>query len=272
MPPGVASNHFHDRVQEGDVVRVKAPAGRFWLDPDERVPAVLVAGGIGITPMMSMLRWCLTEQPQRTVYLFYGVRSGADHAFKAVLESLAREHPVFHLHVAYSDPQLSDVQGRDHHHTGRVDLDLIRRSLPHGLHQFYVCGPSPMMQSLVPALRGWGVREQDLHFEAFGPATVRPSGPVSNEPPITSADTPDVHLQRSGRTLVWDGQDGNLLDFLERHRVPVESGCRSGSCGSCETRLVTGSVRYAEPPDHEVAPGHCLLCVARPQTALELDA
>lgn len=271
-PPGVASNHFHDRVHEGDVVRVKAPAGRFWLDPDGRVPAVLIAGGIGITPMMSMLRWCVNEQPQRTVHLFYGVRSGADHAFKDVLESLARAHPAIHLHVAYSNPQPSDVLGRDYQHTGRVDLDLIRQSLPHGLHQFYVCGPSPMMQSLVPALRAWGVREQDLHFEAFGPATVRPLGTVSNEPVSAGASSLDVHLRRSGRTLAWDGQDGNLLDFLERHRVPVESGCRSGSCGSCETRLLAGSVRYAEQPDHEVAPGHCLVCVATPQKALELDA
>ena len=128
-----------------------------------------------------------------------------------------------------------------------------------------------MMQSLVPALREWGVREQDIHFEAFGPATVRPAGPASNEPLPATATTLDVHLRRSGRTLVWDGQDANLLDFAERHLVAVESGCRSGSCGSCETRLVSGSVRYAERPDHEVAPGHCLLCVATPQTALELE-
>ncbi|MBW8315505.1 MAG: 2Fe-2S iron-sulfur cluster binding domain-containing protein [Hydrogenophaga sp.] len=272
LPPGASSSHFHDRVHEGDVLRVKAPAGRFFIDTtDASVPAVLVAGGIGITPMMSMLRWCVSEQPQRAVHLFYGVRNSADHAFKGVLELLARTHPAFQLHMVYSDPQPGDVLGQDHQHTGRVDLELIRRCLPHGQHQFYVCGPPPMMQSLVPALREWGVREQDIHFEAFGPATVRPAGPVSNEPLPATATTLDVHLRRSGRTLVWDGQDANLLVFAERHLVAVESGCRSGSCGSCETRLVSGSVRYAERPDHEVAPGHCLLCVATPQTALELE-
>jgi ferredoxin-NADP reductase len=271
LPPGASSSHFHDRVHEGDVLRVKAPAGRFFIDTDASVPAVLIAGGIGITPMMSMLRWCVSEQPQRAVHLFYGVRNSADHAFKGVLESLARTHPTFQLHMVYSDPQPGDALERDHQHTGRIDLDLIRRCLPHGQHQFYVCGPPPMMQSLVPALREWGVREQDIHFEAFGPATVRPAGPVSNEPPPATTTTLDVHLRRSGRTLVWDGQDANLLDFAERHLVAVESGCRSGSCGSCETRLVSGSVRYAERPDHEVAPGHCLLCVATPQTALELE-
>jgi uncharacterized protein len=77
------------------------------------VPAVFVAGGIGITPMMSMLRWCVAEQPERPVHLFYGVRSSADHAFKPVLEELARAHPTFRLHVVYSNPGQGDVLGQD---------------------------------------------------------------------------------------------------------------------------------------------------------------
>lgn len=153
LPPGVSSGHFHDRVHAGDVVRVKAPAGHFFIDPDASVPAVFIAGGIGITPMMSMLRWCAVVQPERAVHLFYGVRSGADCAFKQVLEDLARSHASFHLHAVYSNPGPQDVAGRDYQHAGHVDLELLRSSLPHGRHQFYVCGPPPMLQSLVPALR-----------------------------------------------------------------------------------------------------------------------
>ena len=63
VPAGASSSHFHDHVQQGDVLKLKAPAGHFFIDPDASVPAVLIAGGIGITPMMSMLRWCLAEQP-----------------------------------------------------------------------------------------------------------------------------------------------------------------------------------------------------------------
>ncbi len=88
-----------------------------------------------------------------------------------------------------------------------------------------------------------------------------------------SASAPvEVRFNRSGRTLVWDGQDANLLDFAERHGVAVDSGCRSGSCGSCETALSSGSVRYASLPDHDVAAGHCLLCVGRPASAVVLAA
>ena len=65
----MSSGYFHDRVHEGDVLQVKAPSGHFFIDPDASVSAVFIAGGIGITPMMSMLRWCVTEQPERPVYL-----------------------------------------------------------------------------------------------------------------------------------------------------------------------------------------------------------
>lgn len=272
LPPGVSSSHFHDRIQVGDVLRAKAPSGHFFIDPDASVPAVLVAGGIGITPMMSMLRWCLTEQPGRRVHLVYGLRNGAEQAFKSPLQEMAASHPQLTLTVAYSRPGPQDRPGTDYQHAGHVDVDLLKRTLPHGRHQFYVCGPPAMMQSLVPAMAEWGVPHEDLHFEAFGPASVTlPFDRTGTAAAVPSAPV-EIRFNRSGRTLVWDGQDANLLEFAERHGVAVDSGCRSGGCGSCETRLASGTVHYASPPDHDLAPGHCLMCVGRPSSALVLEA
>ena len=269
--PGLASTHFHDHVPVGDVLRVKAPAGHFFIDPNPDVPVVLIGGGIGITPMMSMLRWCVQHQPQRPVHLFYGLRSSRDHAFKRVLEDLATSAPSLRLHVVYSRPEAEDLLGRDYQHLGHVEVDLLRRTLPHGRHQFYVCGPAAMMQTLVPALADWGVAAADIHYEAFGPASVKVPG-LPGEPLTSPAASFEVKLQRSGRTLTWNGQETSLLEFVERHGVEVASGCRSGGCGSCETRLLEGRVQYSQAPDHEVAPGHCLLCVGRPASALVLEA
>ncbi|MDO9095422.1 MAG: 2Fe-2S iron-sulfur cluster-binding protein [Rubrivivax sp.] len=268
--PGLSSNHFHDHVQVGDILHVKAPAGHFVLDPDPNVPAVLIAGGIGITPMMSMLRWCGARQPQRVVHLYYGLRNSGEHAFKQQLEEMAASHPALRLNIVYSRPGESDLQGRDYQHHGHVDVELLRRTLPHGRRQFYVCGPPAMMQTLVPALAEWGVPVADIHYEAFGPASVKlPGAAVAAAPTATAVE---VRFERSGRTLIWDGQDASLLDFAERHGVQVESGCRSGSCGSCETRLLQGRLQYDQAPDHDVAPGHGLLCVGRPSSALVLEA
>ncbi len=270
LAPGRSSSHFHDRVQVGDILRVKAPAGHFFIDPAPDVPVVLIGGGIGITPMMSMLRWCVALQPQRVVHLYYGLRSSREHAFKQQLEEIAAAHPALRLNVVYSRPGASDVLGRDHQHEGHVDVELLRRTLPHGRHQFYVCGPPAMMQTLVPALADWGVPVADIHFEAFGPASVKlPDSAPAGEPAATAFE---LRFQRSGRTLNWDGQDASLLDFAERHGIEVESGCRSGGCGSCEIRLLEGSVQYEHAPDHDVAPGHCLLCVGRPASPLVLEA
>ena len=270
LAPGLSSNHFHDHVHEGALLRVKAPSGHFFIDPDPAVPVVLVGGGIGITPMMSMLRWCLDEQPRRTVYLYYGLRNGSEHAFKPLLEEMAAAHPQFHLTVVYSRPVASEGLGRDYQHDGHVDIALLRRALQHGRHQFYVCGPPAMMQTLVPALAEWGVPAGDIHYEAFGPASVRlPGAPQAQ---VSRDETFQVTFRRSGRTLSWEGSDASLLDFSERHGIAVESGCRSGGCGSCETRLLEGLVRYEHSPDHDVAPGHCLLCVGRPSSALVLEA
>ena len=271
LPPGLASGHFHDHVHAGDVLRVKAPAGAFFIDSDTRVPAVFIGGGIGITPMMAMLSECLATQPGRELHLYYGLRDGGEHAFKRVLEALASAHPALHLNVVYSRPRADDVPGRDFQHAGYIDIDLLRRTLPAGRHRFHVCGPPPMMAALLPALADWGVPAADIHFEAFGPASARPAGAM---PAVTGAAGPafEIRFQRSARTLTWDGQDHNLLDFAERHGVAVESGCRAGSCGACETRLASGSVSYEHAPDFELAPGRCLLCVGKPAGALVLEA
>jgi ferredoxin-NADP reductase len=268
--PGLSSNHFHDHVQVGSVLRVKAPSGHFFIDPDPGVPAVLIGGGIGVTPMMSMLRWCLARQPQRTLHFYYGLRNSREHGFKAHLEELATAHPSLRLNVVYSRPEATDEAGRDYQHHGHVAVELLRRTLPHGRHQFYVCGPPAMMQALVPALAEWGVPVADLHYEAFGPASVKLPGAAAA--PAAAVTEVEVQFRRSGRTVQWDGSDGSLLDFAERHGIDVESGCRSGGCGSCETRLLEGSVRYEHAPDHDVAAGHCLLCVGQPATALVLEA
>jgi ferredoxin-NADP reductase len=273
---GMASSHFHDAVQTDDILRVRAPSGAFFVDPDPSHDIVLIAGGIGITPMLSMLQWCVDEQPKRGVYLYYGLRCGLEQVFKTQLMQLAATHPNFHLTVAYSQPTSADEQDRDFQHLGYVDLELIKSTLPHGHHQFYICGPSPMMQSLVPALEAWGVAPADIHFEAFGPASVRSvASKGSDAQPISHSAAVQAHsvqFLQTGRTIEWTAASSNLLDFAEKNGVNIDSGCRAGSCGACQTKLLSGSVAYTDKPDYNISPGHCLLCVGVPSTDLVLAA
>ena len=274
--PGLASSHFHSQLKVGDILKVRAPAGAFFIDTDATDAIVLIAGGIGITPMLSMLRWCTDEQPTRGIHMYYGLRSGDEHVFKQQLEQLAVTHPNFHLTVAYSQPQPQDKYGRDFQYRGHVDIELIKSTLPDGHHQFYICGPAPMMESLVPALGAWGVAPADIHFEAFGPASIRTVvGSANTLHPAgqdLSAESFEVQFLQSARTFNWTIASGNLLDFAEKNGISVNSSCRAGSCGACETKLIAGSVRYADKPDYDFATGNCLLCVGMPSTDLVLAA
>ncbi|MGV8951530.1 MAG: 2Fe-2S iron-sulfur cluster-binding protein [Cypionkella sp.] len=268
FPAGISSGWLHDQAQIGTRLDVRAPAGQFVFAPDADALPVFIAGGIGITPILSMLKAMLADQPDRAAHLFYGVRSGQDHAFKAVLSQLAERHPGLTLHILYAEPAPQDIQGQDYDLPGFISLDLLKQTLPHGRHAFYICGPDPMMKALIPALLAWGVDEGNIHRESFGPQS---GVPVPLAQPV-SGPVLAIGFRLSGRTLDWAGRDANLLDFAERHSIAVKSGCRGGSCGTCETRLIAGRVTYAAKPEFDITPGHCLLCVATPATALELNA
>ena len=111
LPPGAASNHFHDRIEEGATVSVRAPSGHFHLNEDSPLPIVLIAGGIGITPLLAILNTLAHWSDPREVWLFYGVRNGSEHIMKAHLETLKLGHPQLHLHVCYSEPGADDEFG-----------------------------------------------------------------------------------------------------------------------------------------------------------------
>lgn len=269
LPSGRSSNYFHDQVAVGTTLSVRAPSGHFHLEPGT-TPVVLIAGGIGITPMLSMLNWSLARQPEREVWLFYGVRNGRELAMREHLETQSSRHGSFHLNICCSDPLPGEVAGRDYHHAGRVTIDLLRLQLPLHQYQFYVCGPGPMMASIVAGLEDWGVSDTRIHFEAFGPASVQRRKPAGNA--VAAASEISITFAKSGKQLPWDSETGSLLEFAEREGIKVDSSCRGGACGTCQTRIVAGEVEYRQTPDHDPEPGTCLLCVCIPKTSLILEA
>ncbi|WP_435627309.1 2Fe-2S iron-sulfur cluster-binding protein [Candidatus Ferrigenium straubiae] len=272
FPPGRSSTYFHNLVAAGSLLQVRAPAGHFHIDRSD-APVVLIAGGIGITPMLSMLNWCLAEQPGREVWLFYGVRNGREPVMRAHLEALAAAHPNFHLRLCFSDPLPEDAAGRDYQHRGRVDVGLLRMQLPLRPYHFYICGPTPMLESLVPALEDWGVPDARIHFEAFGPSSIKRRQPSTVAAPQAGAMATEivVTFAKSGKQFPWQTTAGNLLEFAESHGIAVDSGCRAGSCGTCQTAIRAGEVAYRQPPDYDPEPGTCLLCSCTPKTDVTLE-
>lgn len=273
--PGRSSNHFHDHVHIGSKLRARAPGGHFYLD-EGNAPIVLIAGGVGITPMLSMINWCAAHQAQREVWLFYGVRNAMELVMPDHLRALAQAHPTFKIHLCLSDLGADANQAGAEDaltwHRSRVDIQLLRSLLPLKPLHFYLCGPTAMLQSLVPALDDWGVSDAHIHFEAFGPASIPRKRPSVTTPQVDGRTAYSITFNKSGKQCAWKLGTGNLLEFAEANGIAVSSGCRSGSCGSCQTPMVAGEVAYAQRPDFDPEPGSCLLCVAIPKTDLVLEA
>ncbi|MDP2808885.1 MAG: 2Fe-2S iron-sulfur cluster-binding protein [Rhodocyclaceae bacterium] len=271
-PPGRSSNHFHNHVEVGTTLQVRAPSGHFHIDHGD-APVVLIGGGIGITPMLSMLNGCLVEQPGREIWLFYGVRNSHEMVMKAHLDALAAANPNFHLRLCFSNPLPDDQLIRNYQHRGHVDVSLLRMELPLKPYHFYICGPSYMMETLVPALEDWGIPDSRIHFEAFGPASVKRRNAPSTPPDLAADQGAGVAVTfaKSGKQFVWNAGAGSLLEFAEANGISVDSGCRAGSCGTCQTTIRSGEVAYRQTPDYDPEPGTCLLCVCTPKTRVTLE-
>ena len=271
LPPGASSTYFHKELEEGDILDVKAPSGNFYLDLGKHTPVVLIGGGIGVTPMLSMLNTLCGLGSQREIWFFYGVRHGGEHIMREHLERLAAENENVKLQICYSDPREGeDELGKDYQYAERVSVELFRRLLPSNNYEYYICGPPPMMESITSDLKEWGVPDSFVHFEAFGPASVKKTATPKVE--SQGLSKVDVSFSRSGKTLSWDSSIGTLLDLAEANGIVMDFGCRAGSCGSCVTALKSGEVDYPEPPSAGPEDGTCLTCVAVPKSSLVLDA
>lgn len=271
-PSGLSSTYFNDVVQEGDILDVKAPSGAFYLDLHETTPVVLIGGGIGVTPVFSMLRAILNVQQQREVWFFLGIRHGKEHTYKEVLKEIQQTAANVHINICYSDPLPEDVEGSDFQHRERVSVELFKKVLPSNNYNFYICGPPPMMESLTTDLRAWGVPDDNVHFEAFGPATVKKAKKKDGDAPVTSGPDLTVGFSVAGKELKWTADAGTLLDLAEANDISIASGCRVGNCGTCVVAVKSGEFAYDTEPSFAPEAGTCLACQARPKSNLVIDA
>ncbi len=269
-PPGLSSNYFHSQLKEGDIVEAMAPAGGFYLDEESERGVVLIGGGVGLTPVVSMLNSLIAHGSNREIWFFYGIRNREEHVMAEHLREIDRAHANVHLVVCYSRPDENCVQGVDYNSEGFVSVELFKSLLESNNYEFYICGPPPMMDMVTKDLEEWGVPEEHINFEAFGPATVKKTQePVSD---AAAGQTVEVVFAKSNKTLNWETAAGTLLEFGEANGIKMNSGCRSGGCGTCLTALREGEIEYIHRPGKKPEAGSCLVCIAQPTGRVVLDA
>ena len=270
----LVSRFLHDQAKPGFRLEAMAPRGKFVLDQSSERPVVLISGGVGITPMIAMTNFIVAEglrtRKFRQTYFIHGAQSGRSHAFGDHIRKLEAEHESLTAHIRFSRPGPEDSLGETHDSEGRVDLALLKDLLPLDDYDFYLCGPAAFMQSLYDDLTALGVRDERIHYESFGPATVLKHDAAPEAAPAvgeTAAGPVPVSFAESNVETSWTPDKGTLLELAEASGLSPEFACRSGVCGSCATRLRCGSVDYLEEPSAPRADDEVLICCATPRSA-----
>ncbi len=272
------SGYLHRFGIPGLNVEVRGPSGHFSSDlASPTSPLVLLSAGIGVTPSIAIANRILPCEPDRPVWMFYQTRTPTQTPLASELLQLARLYKNFHLVMAFS--QITDIEPDSEQLSnvrllsGRIAPETLAKLTPHAdIGHAFLCGPNEWMHKLVTSLGDCGFDEDRIHFESFGGQM--PSSTASHEPRdnhIPEEKSTVVQLLDSHKKLQYRSNEGSLLDQLQRGGADVTGGCRAGSCGSCITRLLSGSVKYSSGKEPDIETGWILPCVAQPTCDIALQ-
>lgn len=273
---GVFSNWINTQLKPGDVIQVMAPQGRFYvpIEPAAQRHHVGIAGGSGITPILSIMKTVLGREPKSRFTLIYGNRSQRSTMFKEEIEDLKNRYLTrLVLHHVFSDeytdaPLNMGVMNREK--IGEFLSSVVPAAT---IDHAYVCGPYQMNDEAEAALVAAGVPEDRVHIERFGvaPQAGAPVGAVMHETKPGDAERAKVVIIRDGirREIDFRKDDPSILDAASAAGLEVPYSCTSGVCGTCRAKLVEGEVRMDRNfalEKNEVAAGFVLTCQAHPLT------
>jgi ferredoxin-NADP reductase len=257
---GLVSHMLHATLRPGALVAARAPNGVFRYPAGDDRALLLIAGGIGITPVLSMLRHAVHTEPHRAVTLLYSAQSEGALAFRDEIAAIARRHPQ--VNVVFAVTRGATGPGV---FPGRIDDTLIRATVPHVDHAIaMICGPQPMIDAMRVTLAGLGMPAAQIRSEVFEQAIAASGGKQVDETEAPGGETFRMTCARSGSAVpVAPGQ--TLLEAAESGGIEIDSLCRAGVCGTCRTRVLDGHVDCESTAldDADRGQGYVLACVAR---------
>jgi ferredoxin-NADP reductase/MOSC domain-containing protein YiiM len=279
-PDGNASQCMHDNYRVGDQVEVMAPMGQFTLKRNDiAVPVVLISAGVGITPMVSMLKSHAQRLDKRlpTLHFIHSTQSAATHAFKDEVSAIINRHEHFHQHIIYTRAEQSSTLGVDHQQSKRLDAQSLGNVLAHmgcwfsekwidttpAECHYYLCGPESFIGQTKDILAQLGVPDAAVFDESFISALT-----LDFDKTQVAAN---VNFVTSEQTAQWQPkQPMTLLELAEDSGLTPAYSCRNGRCGLCAIKLMNGAVSYVTKPAIAALDQHVLLCCAIPKGDVEL--
>jgi ferredoxin-NADP reductase/DMSO/TMAO reductase YedYZ heme-binding membrane subunit len=276
---GFVSRHLHDTLREGDTINISAPTGRFIFDGTQAKSVVLIAGGVGITPLMAIARYLTDKGWQGEIFFAYSTRTQNDIIYRKELDDLKARFPNLHVHVTLSRADM-DWTG----HKGRVTAEFLTKCIPELPRRLvYICGPDAMMAMTVQVLKELGVPAEQIKLEEFVAAkkvklgaepgkTCAPA--VAGATDLPEGGEPKLTFSRSEKSVAI-APDKSLLEIAEDAGVNIDFECRSGICGRCKTRLLGGCVTMETQDaltDDDKSKNLILMCQARASEHVTVEA
>lgn len=270
-PRGAVSRHINDLLKVGSQIEAAGPVGKFTFTGAEADSIVLIAGGVGITPMMSIMRYLTERAWAGDIFCVYSFRTPADFVFANEVATLQRLNPKLHVAVTIERTERTDWQGP----RGHITKELLTQTVPElASRRIHLCGPPPMMDAIKAILAELGVPPGQVKTEDFGTAMPAPATAGTTAKPTAPATGPLVTFLKSNKSArIRDGQ--TVLELSEELAIPIQFSCRVGSCGVCKVKMTSGAVEMAvedalEPDDK--ANGIILACQAKPKGAVTVEA
>lgn len=272
---GQVSSYLHEVIKSGDVIEVMAPRGDFFIDPNVTRPAVLLAGGVGITPMIAMAQHIINQAGDggsiRPLTILHSAKTTQQRAFYKNFRNIERQAGGAVRYYSFvSSPSSGEILGKDFYEVGHFTPQVFRQLLALDDYDFYLCGPELFMLGNYKQLKALGVSDKRVFTESFGTSFLS----AQSIKPIKEADKAIVNFRKSSLSKTWLAGDATLLETAESLGISPEFGCRQGSCGACAVKLNQGEVAYRTKPVADVNEKDVLLCCAVPAEGtqvLELD-
>ncbi|QYJ85286.1 hybrid-cluster NAD(P)-dependent oxidoreductase [Shewanella mesophila] len=250
---GVASNYLVDHLQPGHSITARGPDGVFNLVDIEADKYLFLSAGSGITPMYSMSRWLTDTQIGSNIAFFHSAKSPQDLIFHQSLQQLAQRHEHFSLNYCLEEGDINDMDS----YQGRISLvSLASAVADYKERTIFVCGPAPYMQAVKTMLEQAGFDMTRYHQESFGDAPMTVSQPAS----VTASAQFMLHIG-DVKTPLFAEQ--TVLEGIEAEGLPIIAACRSGVCGACKCKVVSGETESSSQMTltaEDIASGYILAC------------